>query len=133
MTENKRSRFFGKLHNSVQKKNVEVNVDIIEYEEEGIFYSYSPALDLIGYGETPIEARKSWETVLEEYINYTINKNTLTKDLQSRGWVVRKGNRQYRPPSFSWLLQNNRDLAIMFDKHNFQKTSRQVSMPIAYA
>ena len=130
---NKRNRFLGKLHNNSQRKNIEVQVDIIEYNDEGIFYAYSPALDLIGYGTTKVEARQSWEIVLQEYITYTMNKKTLTKDLQSRGWIVRNGNKQFRPPTFSWLLQNNRELVEMYDKYNFQKTSTPITVPFAAA
>ena len=127
----KRSRFLGKLRNDSQTKNINVQVDVIEYEDDGIFYAYSPALDLIGYGISLVEARQSWETILQEYFTYTMNKKTLTKDLLHRGWIVRKGNKEFRPPSFSWLLQNNRELVEMYDKHNFQKTSRPISVPLA--
>ena len=129
----KRSRFLGKLRNDSQTKNINVQVDVIEYEDDGIFYAYSPALDLIGYGISLVEARQSWETILQEYFTYTMNKKTLTKDLLHRGWIVRKGNKKFRPPSFSWLLQNNRELVEMYDKYNFQKTSRPISVPLAYA
>ena len=129
----KRSRFLGKLRNDSQRKNINVQVDVIEYEDEGIFYAYSPALDLIGYGINLVEARQSWETILQEYFTYTMNKRTLTKDLLQRGWIVRKGNKEFRPPAFSWLLKNNRELVEMYDKHNFQKTSLPISVPLAYA
>jgi hypothetical protein len=133
MTDNKLSRFRGKLHDSTQQKSIEVNLDLIEYQEADLYYAYSPALDLVGYGITPIEARQSWEIVLQEYITYTLNKNTLRKDLQSRGWAVKKGSKQFRPPTISWLLQNNKELANVYDKHNFKKSSTQVLMPVAYA
>ena len=91
----KRSRFLGKLRNDSQTKNINVQVDVIEYEDDGIFYAYSPALDLIGYGISLVEARQSWETILQEYFTYTMNKKTLTKDLLHRGWIVRKGNKKF--------------------------------------
>jgi hypothetical protein len=128
----KNSTFIGKLLNkgNSQDVTVKVNLDMIEYLEEGIFYSYSPALDLVGYGHSESEARQSWELVLEEYLKYTLNKNTLIKDLESRGWRVARNKKTFTPPTFSWMLQNNSDLTSVYDKHDFHKTSRPVSIPV---
>jgi GTP-binding protein EngB required for normal cell division len=125
----KHSHFFGSLTNSLQRKRIEAHIDIIEYENEGICYAYSPALDLIGYGYSQEEARQSWETVLEEYFTYTLNKNTLMEDLQKMGWNIKKDKEHFTPPSFSWLLQNNHELTEVYDKYNFKKTSRPIQIP----
>ncbi len=127
----KQSHFWGKLFNKAHNKNVEVKIDLVEYEDDSIHYVYSPAFDLIGYGYSQEEARQSWELVLQEYFTYTLNKNTLIKDLQSRGWIVRKGNKYFTPPTFSWLLKNNHDLTEVYDKHNFQKSSKPITVPLA--
>jgi predicted RNase H-like HicB family nuclease len=121
------SELFGKFLNRVG--NIEVNVDLIEYEEDCIFYVYCPPLDLIGYGSTQTEARASWEIVLEEYFRYTLNKNTLVKDLESRGWCVKEKNSQFKPPTLSWMLQHNEQLGDVYNNHNFQKVSLPISMP----
>jgi predicted RNase H-like HicB family nuclease len=127
-----RSRFLGSLFNKTHNSNIEVKVDLIEYEESGIYYVYCPAFDLVGYGKTPHEARESWEAVLEQYFSYTLNKKTLIKDLESRGWVVRK-KKQFTAPSLSWMLQNNDQLTDIYDNHNFKKVTKPISVPLAYA
>lgn len=124
-----KSRFLGKLISKKHHKNVEVNVDLIEYSENEIYYVYSPALDLVGYGKNHTEARTSWETVLEEYVSYTMNKNTLTKDLESRGWIVKR-NKIVTPPSFTWMLENNSELTNVYNKHDFSKRRQPVSLPV---
>ena len=124
-----KSHFLGKIFNKQHHKNIEVNVDLIEYSENDIYYVYSPALDLVGYGKNHAEARASWETVLGEYIGYTLNKNTLTKDLVSRGWKVKR-NKIVTPPSFTWMLENNSDLTNVYNKHDFSKRSQPVSLPV---
>ena len=53
---------------------IEVKVDLVEFEDDDIHYVYSPALELIGYGNTHEEAKESWNTVLEEYFQYGIEK-----------------------------------------------------------
>jgi hypothetical protein len=126
------SRFLGKFFNNDHNKKIEVKVDLVEYEEDGIHYVYSPAFDLIGYGKTQQEARESWEIVLAEYFSYTLNKKTLIKDLESRGWNI-KTKREYVSPSFTWMLQNNDQLSDIYNNHNFRKITKPISVPLAYA
>jgi hypothetical protein len=127
-----RKEFFGKLLSKTHKSEVKIAVDILEYDEDGLFFIYSPALDLIGYGESPEEAKHSWETVLCEYIQYGLNKKTLFKDLENRGWKIKNKN-EIHPPTFSWMLQNYQELNDVYDKHDFKKTKKPVTMPLAYA
>ncbi len=123
------SKFIGKLFSKTRQ--VEVRVDLIEYQEDGIHYVFSPALDLVGYGETPKKARESWETVLSEYFRYAMNKNTLEEDLRSRGWKQNKND--YQPPAFDWLLLHNQDLSEVYNKHDFRKVSSPIKVPLACA
>lgn len=123
------SRFLGKFFSKTHQRKIEVNVDIIEYQEDDIYYAYSPALDLVGYGNNEV-ARNSWEVVLQEYFKYTLNKKTLIQDFESRGWNIKQNNHRYTPPKLSWLLQNNEGLTDMYDKHNFQKISRSIQLPL---
>ncbi len=127
----KRSRFHGNLVNKDQGKHVDVNVDIIEYLEDGVFFLYSPALDLVGYGMSEEEARQSWEVVLGEYVSYTMNKKTLIKDLRSRGWKVKRKDFLVTPPSLTWMLENNSELTKVYNNYNFSKRSHQVSLPVS--
>lgn len=124
-----RKHFRGILQNSKSRKQVTVSVDLICFQEEDIFYYYSPALDLMGYGYTPEEAKASWEVVLEEYVSYVMNKQTLEQDLVSRGWKLQRRNKTFAPPSFSYLLQHNEQLQEMYNKHDFHKTTHAISLP----
>jgi len=47
-------------------------------------------LDLSGYGDSEDEAHNSFQTVLTEYLRYTVNKKTLGIDLESHGWSIKK-------------------------------------------
>jgi predicted RNase H-like HicB family nuclease len=125
-----RKSYSGKYVGGKDSQQVELKVDVVEYEENGIFYVYSPALDLIGYGKSRQEAGQSWEIVLEEYLNYTLNKNTLIKDLQNMGWNIKKSKKQFTPPTFSWMLQNNEQLTEMYNNHDFQKTTKPITLPL---
>jgi len=122
-------RFLGNLFNKKNHQNTNVGVDLIEYSDKGIYYVYSPALDLIGYGKTEKESRDSWEVVLQEYLSYTINKNTLIRDLESRGWKVKRNGLEFMPPTFSWMLENIEELGTVYNTHDFRKRSQSVALP----
>lgn len=123
------TRFRGQLTNANRTKTVKVNLDIIEYQEDGSYIAFSPALDLVGYGSTIKEARESWQTVLEEYFRYTLNKKTLQKDLINRGWKMAKKTSHFTPPSFSWIVQNHKEVKDIYDNHAFRKRSTNVAIP----
>lgn len=106
-----------------------VSLDLICFKDENVYYYYSPALDLMGYGYTPEEAKASWEVVLEEYVSYVMNKQTLEKDLQARGWTVQRRRKTFAPPTLSYMLLHNEQLQEMYNKHDFQKTTQDVSLP----
>ncbi|RYX82687.1 hypothetical protein EON73_04185 [bacterium] len=95
---------------------VNVELNILSFEEDGIKYVYSPALDLTGYGISDTEAQKSFETVLEEFIHYTDNKKTIYKELERLGWTVNAKKKRVQPPADEQMLEYNetyRDLKKM--------------------
>lgn len=69
------------------KANVKINLFLIHFQDENKTHLiFSPHLDLTGYGSNLKDAKKSFEIVLSDFIDYTINKKTLTKVLTSLGW-----------------------------------------------
>ncbi|MEX6686594.1 hypothetical protein QTN47_03760 [Danxiaibacter flavus] len=112
---------------SNQHQVVTVKIDVIEYKEDGIFYVYSPALDLVGYCNTLSDARRSWDVVLDEYLHFTANNNSLIEDLQKRGWKI-KARHAPMPPTFSWLVQKDDNLTEMINKHDYKKKSKPIHL-----
>ncbi len=100
---------------------VNVELNILSFEEDGIKYVYSPALDLTGYGNSDAEAMKSFQVVLSEFIHYTENKKTIYKELERLGWTVNAKKRSVEPPADEQLLEDNeiyRDLKNMPNVHS---------------
>lgn len=126
------SRFLGRIFNKSHHQKIDVRMDLLEYNEDDTFYVYSPALDLVGYGFTAQEARNSWETILAEYFRYTLNKKTLTEDLENRGWEIKNKAKAMRftPPTLSWMLERNEGLTNIYNNHDFHKVSRQIKVPV---
>jgi hypothetical protein len=61
---------------------ISAKLSLIEFEEGGLFFVYSPALDLTGYGKTEKDARDSYNLAMEEFLRYTTNKKTAFKELE---------------------------------------------------
>lgn len=113
------------------KQDVEFSISIFLWEEESIFYVYSPALDLTGYGLTKKEARESFETVLEEFIKYTHNKKTIFKELENLGWAVNKRRKRVVSPDFEDLLSDNEHFRHLYKSKDLIRDSSNVNLQLA--
>lgn len=71
------------------KTKISLNVGVYIFQEDNVYISYCPALDLSGYGETENAAKTSFGQTLGMYIEYCLHKNTLVKDLQKHGWKIK--------------------------------------------
>lgn len=72
-------------------KNISVEVSVFVYKDKDypngdMFIAYCPELDLSGYDTTNRKARKSFECVLRDYLDYAIENGTLEADLLGHGW-----------------------------------------------
>jgi Zn-finger protein len=112
------------------KNKIECTLPLINFEEDGCFITFCPALDLSGYGKNEMEANKSFEEVLSGYFKYTVHKKTLAEDLKKMGWTIRKNFRKNPiPPTMGKLLETNEDFNRIFNNHEFRKTNRTINIP----
>lgn len=123
----KRSRVKG-IYSTGKSAKVTVEVPVIIFEEDGVTFIYTPALDLTGYGRDEDEARASFGETLEEFLRYTINKGTLHDVLVSYGWKVGK-NRKV-PRSLVHMLTTNEYLARIFEEKQYKKAHETVHIPL---
>jgi hypothetical protein len=114
------------------KKQIKVNLALIEFEEDGSRIVYCPALDVSGYGKTEAEAMSSFSISLGEFFHYTTNKKTLASELKLMGWVIRKSkNKPMIPPPMSHLLKSNDNFNRIFNEHSFRKFDQAFDLPLA--
>lgn len=111
-------------------KSVEVSISIFLWQEESIFYVYSPALDLTGYGKTEQEARESFAIVLNEFLVYTHNKKTIFAELERLGWAVNKKKRRVISPDFEDLLGDNEHFNHLYKSQNLIKDSSNINLQL---
>jgi hypothetical protein len=106
---------------------INFNLPIIKFEEDNLFFFYTPALDLTGYGKTEAEAEQSFQQTLGQFLDYSTNNKTLYSELKKLGWIVK--GKQVRVPSLKEMLINNQYLTEIFEEKNYSKFDQVVSLP----
>jgi len=124
------------LNLSDQSKNeteANVNVDLLQFEEDGGTIIYSPAFDLSGYGNNKEEAKASFEISIEEFFRYTLNKKTLFIELKRLGWKIKEGKFKkgnLESPHLASLITENDYLAETLNNKQFTKYDQSIAMPV---
>ena len=110
-------------------KTVKVDLQVFFFEEESIHYAYMPAFDLTGYGNNEEEARQSLAIVLNEFLRYTLNKNTLFIEMQRLGWKVKSKKKPMHAPQMSDLINTNDQLRDIVNSKQYNTSNYQVNVP----
>ena len=113
----------------VSKSNVEAKLDVFIYENDGCQIAYAPALDLMGYGRTVDEAKASFEVVVEDFFETSIQMKTLAEYLKQHGWVKEARKVEFLSPQ-GWNILENQQLQDIFST-DFQKQTMPVSCALA--
>ncbi len=115
------------------KSKVKVNLFLIHFQDESnVHFVFSPHLDITGYGYTLREAKKSFNIVLEDFIDYTTNKQTLQKVLADLGWKVKGKSKKYPKilaPSITSVIAKNKHVSDIFDNHIAKTFHQEVELP----
>lgn len=119
----------GKFENK-KGQGIEVNLQIVQFNDNGVEVLFAPALEVYGYGNDFKEAVKSLSICLDEYLNYTHQKGTFEEDLKRLGWKIKgsKNNRKYKTPMFSEMLTNNERLIDIINNKQIQTYSTNLAM-----
>lgn len=127
------------IHTGTYKRanfTINTTLSVFLFEENALYFCYCAPLDLYGYGKTKEQAKQSFEISLAEFLRYTANKGTLTKELKRLGWKIlrlKKKSPKYEAPNFMDLVNKNEDLnRIMTEIPLVQKYNQTVQLP-AYA
>jgi hypothetical protein len=113
--------------------NVIVMLLLFHFEDEKkIHFIYSPHLDLTGYGNNIKEAKKSFEIVFEDFIDYTLKKRTLGKVLSNLGWELKGSTKKPKKviaPSITSVIKDNEYVSEIFDKYPVNTYHQEVGLP----
>ncbi len=103
---------------------------ILFWEEDGIHFAYSPALDLTGYGKSKEEAKRSFEITLDAFAKYTHNKGTIYKEPERLGWTINKKKRRVKAPGYEEMLEDNEKPRELVKQPNVIQESREVALAL---
>ncbi len=110
---------------------IEIGVLVYDWEDEGVFYVYSPALDLTGYGKTKSESQESFKTSLDIFIDYTYNKKTIFDELEYLGWSVNRRKKKAIPPENEEMLNDNEVLKELSTKEGVNKSNQNIQLALS--
>ena len=105
----------------INNTGIKVDVSVFLFKEDNVFHAYCPELDLVGYDYTEEGAKKSFEYVLKDYLDYTIENGTLEQDLMTHGWRKSKTGKVAEPTASSLLRKSQ--LKKVLGKREFSKYS----------
>jgi hypothetical protein len=111
------------------KNTVEMNLPVMVFEDEGMQIAYIPVLDISGYGKTEKEATDSLMLAVNEYLKYTVNKNTLAKDLKAHGWTIKKKTKPFIAPEITDLINKNEYLHDIVNTKPYSMKRMPVNIP----
>jgi len=98
------------------KHSITLELHLYLWEENKMHYVYSPSLDVTGYGSTEIDAKKSFEITLNEFVTYTHNKKTIFEELEHLGWSVNKKKKRIHAPDLNEMLSDNESFRTIYEK-----------------
>lgn len=117
----------------INQGEVMVDLLLVHFKDENdIHFIYSPHLDLSGYGKGLEEAKKSFEIVFKDFIDYTLKKKTLAKVLSSLGWKLKgslKKPKKVLAPSIASVIGENKYVSEIFDKYPVNTFHTEVGIP----
>jgi predicted RNase H-like HicB family nuclease len=109
-------------------KKIHVRVSVIEFQEDEVYFVYSPTLDITGYGKTREEAANSYSETLEEFVRYTAVKGTVFEELKKLGWSV-KNKKNIKAPTMADLVKTRDYLNEIFTDKQFSKRDEMLTIP----
>ena len=91
-----------------------------DYPEGPVFIAYCPELDLTGADITAASARRSFNIVLRDYLDYGLQNGTLEDDLAKHGWVRGKDGRICQPSNSAMLKEKRvREILRQNEYHKY--------------
>jgi len=105
---------------------LEVCLDIVLFENDNKKIVYSPALDIMSYGDDDASAMNSFDVVFKETMFYMIKHNTLDSELRLLGWTKKKQMNDFFAPLFASYIDTKKELQDIVNSYSFQKISKSM-------
>lgn len=111
---------------SKSKNSININIQVVLFQEDNMWVAYCPALEISSYGDDQKDAKAAFDEAMAIFINETDRKGTLERYLLKLGWQLQqKPKPVYNQPNFS--LQENQRLL----RKNPQIYNEKIAIPVA--
>jgi len=74
----------------ISDSEIKVKLLTFTFKEDDSYVVLSPSLNLSGYGDSKEDAIESFSHILEDFINYSLNKKSLADNLVKLDWDFEK-------------------------------------------
>lgn len=109
------------------EKAIEINVEVFIVKEGKYFTAYSPALEISGYGNSVENAKTSFKTEVQIFLEETHKRGTLEKYLLKNGWKLQQTPIiNYEPPR----TRTEKLLELLKSTPEPRVIEQQVSFPV---
>ncbi len=112
-----------------QSGEVRTQIILLHFiDNKNIHFIYSPHLDLTGYGNSLVDAQSSFTIAFEDFVDYTLTKNSLGVVLKELGWKIKgttKNPKKLKAPAMSEVMKKNNYVSEIFDNYPTVQTSQQ--------
>lgn len=114
------------LLNSFKREGntITVALQVMLYKEGDFSVAYCPALELSSYGDNNKTAQSEFKNALAIFIEETMKRGTLEKELLSLGWALQKIPKViYDPPKLNMS-------ELLATKHHSELYTGNVAIPV---
>lgn len=113
---------------SGEKHIIKVGLEVLSWEEDGVFFIYAPSLDLTGYDTTKEAAQKSFENTLDDTLVYMERKGSFFDELERLGWTVNRKKKRVNAPHIEDLKKDNAEIEELLNRSDVVRESRNVEL-----
>lgn len=110
------------------RSQVDVQLSILTFKEDDIYFMYCPELDIVGYGKTEKVASGSFDVVLNQFFTFTITHNTFHKEMKRLGWKLSDG-KSGKAPELPQMV-SNRDYLVEIMQNDYRKSSKEFTVSV---
>lgn len=111
---------------SKDRNSINIDVQVILFQENQTWVAYCPALEPSSYGDDPNDAKEAFDQEMQIFVKETDRKGTLERYLLKLGWQLQqKPKPMYNPPAMS--LREGKKLL----RNNSQIYNERVVLPVA--
>ena len=107
---------------------VNVELQLLKWEKDAVYFVFAPALDVVGYGVSEEEAEASFSFTLKQTLNSLKAEGKVYEELERLGWLINRYKRMIQTPDFQQLLLQLPELEEIAERASFSEKHVQLEL-----